>query len=306
MIPERFLQAILAAPGDDTPRLVLCDFLEEHGDEGDRERSAFIRVQCGLEKMRPTLRFSCSGGGLPEALYARVPRDEWARWYENINATVDYEATYGEAELAGVGYVKSIDLNGADPVGEIRTMPVDESHLEKNRFRRRERELLARHGCDWLTGMGGRWVSLAAPGHLTRGPAIGFISPFRGEVDFARGFVSAVTLTLADWLAHGPAIVRSAPVTTVTLSDREPLETRPLGGPAAFLAAWRERERYGREERYTVPACLFALLTGDLIGTWETRYPSREAALADLSAACLRWAKEEADRLGELTRAKGE
>jgi uncharacterized protein (TIGR02996 family) len=40
---EAFLRAIFDAPGDDTPRLVYADFLEE---SGESERAAFIRVQC--------------------------------------------------------------------------------------------------------------------------------------------------------------------------------------------------------------------------------------------------------------------
>lgn len=39
------LQAILAAPDDDTPRLILADWFEEHG---DGERAEFIRVQCDI------------------------------------------------------------------------------------------------------------------------------------------------------------------------------------------------------------------------------------------------------------------
>jgi uncharacterized protein (TIGR02996 family) len=42
-----FLAAILAAPEDDTPRLVYADWLEEHGDEAHAE---FIRVQCELAR----------------------------------------------------------------------------------------------------------------------------------------------------------------------------------------------------------------------------------------------------------------
>jgi uncharacterized protein (TIGR02996 family) len=41
---EAFLQAILEAPEDDTPRLVYADYLEERGDP----RGEFIRVQCAL------------------------------------------------------------------------------------------------------------------------------------------------------------------------------------------------------------------------------------------------------------------
>lgn len=42
---EAFLNAIIASPDDDLPRLVFADFLEE---TGDSERAEFIRVQCEL------------------------------------------------------------------------------------------------------------------------------------------------------------------------------------------------------------------------------------------------------------------
>ncbi len=48
------LRAILAHPGDNTPRLVFADWLEEYGDtEADRARVEFIRLWFGL---RPGLR----------------------------------------------------------------------------------------------------------------------------------------------------------------------------------------------------------------------------------------------------------
>jgi uncharacterized protein (TIGR02996 family) len=43
---ENFLQAIVADPDDDTPRLIYADWLEEHGNPHGR----FIRVQCALER----------------------------------------------------------------------------------------------------------------------------------------------------------------------------------------------------------------------------------------------------------------
>ncbi len=42
------LAAVCAAPGDDLPRLVLADWLDEHG---EHERAEFIRVQCDLAKI---------------------------------------------------------------------------------------------------------------------------------------------------------------------------------------------------------------------------------------------------------------
>jgi uncharacterized protein (TIGR02996 family) len=41
---------VIAAPADDLPRLVLADWIEEHGDP---DRANFIRVQCELAKRQP-------------------------------------------------------------------------------------------------------------------------------------------------------------------------------------------------------------------------------------------------------------
>src|ERR1022692_1698756 len=46
---DAFLQAILAAPDDDAPRLIFADWLEERGDS----RGAFIRIQCALARLDP-------------------------------------------------------------------------------------------------------------------------------------------------------------------------------------------------------------------------------------------------------------
>ena len=44
---QPFLQAILANPNDDAPRLIYADWLEE---QGDVARAEFIRVQCAMAK----------------------------------------------------------------------------------------------------------------------------------------------------------------------------------------------------------------------------------------------------------------
>lgn len=45
---DAFLRAICDEPGDDTPRLVFADWLDEHD---ERERAEFIRVQCRLNHL---------------------------------------------------------------------------------------------------------------------------------------------------------------------------------------------------------------------------------------------------------------
>jgi uncharacterized protein (TIGR02996 family) len=46
---EAFLQAILTAPDDDTPRLAYADWLEERGDA----RSEFLRLHLALRSLSP-------------------------------------------------------------------------------------------------------------------------------------------------------------------------------------------------------------------------------------------------------------
>jgi uncharacterized protein (TIGR02996 family) len=51
---EGFLSDILAHPGDDSPRLIYADWLEEYGDEADLARAEFIRVQIELAALEKT------------------------------------------------------------------------------------------------------------------------------------------------------------------------------------------------------------------------------------------------------------
>src|SRR3954454_17897246 len=85
-----FLAAICRSPDDDAPRLVLADWLEEHGDP---ERAEFIRIQCLLARLLspaerpqrgPLLRREAHlvtqhGGGWPGPLWSWSLLTEWHR-----------------------------------------------------------------------------------------------------------------------------------------------------------------------------------------------------------------------------------
>jgi uncharacterized protein (TIGR02996 family) len=49
---EGLLAAIRAAPGDDTPRLVYADWLDEHGGDAEQARARFIRLQIESDRLR--------------------------------------------------------------------------------------------------------------------------------------------------------------------------------------------------------------------------------------------------------------
>jgi uncharacterized protein (TIGR02996 family) len=114
--------------------------------------------------------------------------------------------------------------------------------------------------------------------------------PSSVEFRWRRGFVAEVALPCAAWLAHGPALVRAAPLEAVTLSDREPVPAPWEGEGGRWW--WVRAPNANRPG--AVPAPLFRVLRGL---PWHSRaatglaYAGRETARAALSAAALRWAR---------------
>lgn len=67
---DALLGSVLAHPVDDLPRLVYADYLEETGDAVQIRRAEFIRVQCELARIGPTL-----AGAFSESLLALRTRE---------------------------------------------------------------------------------------------------------------------------------------------------------------------------------------------------------------------------------------
>jgi uncharacterized protein (TIGR02996 family) len=149
-------------------------------------------------------------------------------------------------------------------------------------IRRRQRDLLDRHGIDWLAGL---------PGPLA------FTS-----ARMRRGLVAAVSLPLALWLEHGPALVKAHPLEGIELSDRRPeanvrgmwpdgvrvLDSWPRWG-------WCRRTLYLGEYvlRFALPDDVFACLPPPQLessaGWWACG--TEGEAIDALSGACLSWAR---------------
>lgn len=227
------LRAIIANPADDTPRLILADYLEDHGDS---DRAEFIRVQCAL-----ALGEGCSSD-----------------WCE-----------------------------GGEPDGEGRSR--EHTCGWGERLRRRERDLLFDHWPRWsrqsipfdgpLTATGDNCHRLHLDPDRTR----------RIEFVFRRGFVAAVRLRVEDFLAHGPALVRAAPLEEVRLEGKEPSDNQNMG----WWRWWGERTDYRRvaPEPDDLPTALWLLLEGDDgREAGYVRFGTRALALKALSQACLSWA----------------
>ena len=107
----------------------------------------------------------------------------------------------------------------------------------------------------------------------------------------ARGFVSAVTLTLAAFIAHAPELFAAQPITAVTLTDRV---------PSAYTVkpAWLEDTGDFRGPNPArLPAELFAALPradrGGVVYPFRfmADYADAAAAHAALSVACVDYAR---------------
>jgi uncharacterized protein (TIGR02996 family) len=129
-------------------------------------------------------------------------------------------------------------------------------------LRRRERELLAEHGSD---ATGGLPCWRDADGRLCGVGSAGWGHEFR------RGFVGAVTLPSAAWLAHADALLAAAPVTEVTLTDwpearaawgrtkARDRKARLVGRPWRRVASLPgEPVRFGHDSRALTPYLLRA------------------------------------------------
>jgi uncharacterized protein (TIGR02996 family) len=151
-----------------------------------------------------------------------------------------------------------------------------EDDRRERALRRRERELL-------LAGRLGQWSGF--PEALWR----------VGLWTFRRGFVAEISLPCDAWLAHGPALVRAAPLERVMLAGKAPW--RPTWAEDAGEDHWwwvcASRHNANRPE--ALPRSLFRALarlrreerrTGMGLG-----FADRDLALLDLSEATLRWAR---------------
>jgi uncharacterized protein (TIGR02996 family) len=98
---------------------------------------------------------------------------------------------------------------------------------------------------------------------------------------FRRGFVAEVHCPLAAWLEHGKRIVQSQPIEAVRLTDREPLHDREFGN----LYRW-----FGHGDSSPGDPDIIGMDLWAKLSVYHG-YDSPEDAHADLSRACLLWAR---------------
>lgn len=260
---DAFIRAICEAPGDDTPRLVYADWLDEHGEP---ERAELIRVGVELARL--------AGNG------TRCPMCDW----------------------------RFRDDGGCRPGNcSFRPHPADSAYAEwkrRTQFRSQEQELLGHRHVQQALGITLRYdygrprlLGVAADGAATAWPCV-----------VERGFVGAVEMKLADFLASAAAATRvspftACPITAVTITDQSPDNVITTGDADRWIfRRWPDAD--ANAGRPPLPGYLPGIL-------WDTPYISceapaaakgrsprpcprgpraflsPEAAMAELSAACV-------------------
>jgi uncharacterized protein (TIGR02996 family) len=100
---DAFLEAVIAVPEDDTPRLVYADFLDE---QGQADRTEFIRVQCALARMPRDEPRREELAAREQALLA-AHQKEWAGPLAGLAEKCEFQRGFAEAvTLAGEDFLE--------------------------------------------------------------------------------------------------------------------------------------------------------------------------------------------------------
>lgn len=173
------LRAILESPDDDTPRLVMADWLDERGDGG---RAEFIRLQCRIAAIEAV----CSCG--------RCVRRRGGGQHTNGPCGVDQERDELPGGRSKQAFLRRREKELLAPYAEAWAV----AGLDGER---------------WGAAADAKGVSLHHWEDLQHGPIASV------DVAFRRGFVDSITLSLADFEAHAKAAFAAHPVVKMTLSD---------------------------------------------------------------------------------------
>lgn len=174
------------------------------------------------------------------------------------------------------------EMNSIPVRGRHRTTgrTIAEMSARGEALRRRERAIMRGRG---------RWWSDYGPGDRIT------------VTEWRRGFAAEVACATADWLRHGPRLVRLQPLERVRLADREPTRYGSQGlmhppGPRWlwFVAPSSGEMIYPPRHPAEIPRPIWTVYAElyhaeDL--EWE--HPTEEAAWDALSRACLAWARSQ-------------
>jgi uncharacterized protein (TIGR02996 family) len=189
---DAFMQAILANPDDDAPRLIFADWLEEHGDPF---RAEFIRVQCRLAQMDE---FDPEREALEERETA-LEEAFGGIWQLEIPATVRYDRVFFRRGFVGLVMLEVADWL-AEP-GRWETLTPIEGYAFRDSSQDAKESLPALAASSALARL--RWLSLLVPEDegartLTASPHLGRLEALE-LADSGMGDDGARFLARANW-----------------------------------------------------------------------------------------------------------
>ena len=245
------LATVCDRPGDDLPRLVLADYLDDRGDRASAARAEFIRVGCELDK-RP-----------------RVTGDFF----------------YCRAVHLGIApptMVSGGRVVTGDPGVNSSTGPTPLCRCANCRLLGREHHLFADHSAKWGAEVSAvpqaAWEERSARAGVVRVDMMARPCPdawlFQVRtLHYTRGFVSRLTLPAAAFAEFGPALFAAAPVEQITFPDADGLgPVRVVIEPPGSEGRWHAyfyragRDTYfdpiGYEHRRELAAGIAAVVAG--------------------------------------------
>lgn len=257
---DALLAAVLAAPGDDLPRLVFADHLDELDTDDSRARAEFIRVQVELAKY-------------PHGYMVEVPPVSQGRGENTPDELRFVNLLRRQQEL----FPKGDRLYWG-------TGPYD--HNTEFEYRRGFVEVQ----CTLAEWCGGPCVTCNGYGHHHRNDSL-----TAGQVRASwPNLICESCHGERSTPGIGSAVVRSHPVTRVVLTGVEPHEN-PLGESIFNRIEDHETAEHPSE----LPAKIFDLIGATAESRPSSaratikRFPTREAAFSALSAALILWAKQQ-------------
>jgi uncharacterized protein (TIGR02996 family) len=229
--------AILAEPGEDTPRLAYADALDERGGPGDAARAEFIRLQIELAVIgRPRFVFETNVYENPS------PRGPFKVFCEGevppVGTRVDLlfngiSGPHPDAFYPGVR-VDRIDAKPSDPLSVLHLSCDEYSRpYPAARVKELEQKCLALYRAAYPFRSGGPWLlwarspetmtvsPLLHTHHTATAPAVYFNSPSDDHlvvVQFYRGFASRTQMSFHRWWNHSAVLIAALPMEIVELT----------------------------------------------------------------------------------------
>jgi uncharacterized protein (TIGR02996 family) len=266
MIDTPFDAAITQQPGEDTPRLMAADWLDERADDTPAPYCAQLRARAELIRLMISIT-----NGPNCAVCAKTGR---------------YRGTHGRyCDLMHID-VKCTDI-APDKFVDIEC-PVCDYYKAQHRVRFL---LDTKYAMRPVANRATRADDLKVTGKELWRP---FALLAAREVRYVRGFVGLASYKVSDWYNSGAKAVRAAPLELVIMSDR-PLRRSGLG-KIGYLYAPYGTDAKGHYPEFTYPSCVVPEDLFDLACTFreKDRHTSPDDCYRWLSFAALYRARKEA------------